>query len=71
MVHARQGIDPIVMGAHFVNDVQTVISRQKDPQKFGVVTVGSFNSGFAPNIIPDTAVLKLSLRSYDPECASC
>jgi metal-dependent amidase/aminoacylase/carboxypeptidase family protein len=35
------------MGAHFVNDVQTVISRQKDPQKFGVVTVGSFNSGCA------------------------
>jgi hippurate hydrolase len=62
-----KGIDPIVMGAHFVNDVQTVISRQKDPQKFGVVTVGSFNSGFAPNIIPDTAVLKLTLRSFDPD----
>jgi hippurate hydrolase len=62
-----KSIDPIVMGAHFVDDVQTVISRQKDPQKFGVITVGAFNAGFAPNIIPDTAVLKLTLRSYDAD----
>lgn len=62
-----KGIDPIVEGAHFVDDVQTVISRQKDPQKFGVITVGAFNAGFAPNIIPDTAVLKLTLRSYDSD----
>ncbi|MBB3358156.1 MULTISPECIES: amidohydrolase [unclassified Novosphingobium] len=62
-----KSIDPIVMGAHFVDDVQTVISRQKDPQKFGVITVGAFNAGFVPNIIPDTAVLKLTLRSYDPD----
>jgi hippurate hydrolase len=62
-----KSIDPIVEGAHFVNDVQTVISRQKDPQKFGVVTVGSFNAGTVANIIPDHADLQLTLRSYDPE----
>lgn len=60
-------IDPIVMGAHFVSDVQTVISRQKDPNAFGVVTVGSFQAGSVGNIIPDTADLKLSLRSFTPE----
>jgi hippurate hydrolase len=48
-----KSIDPIVMGARFVEDVQTVISRQKDPQKFGVVTVGSFHAGTVGNIIPD------------------
>lgn len=58
-------IDPIVMGAHFVTDVQSVISRQKDANAFGVVTVGSFQSGTVGNIIPDQAVLKLSLRSFD------
>jgi amidohydrolase len=58
-------IDPIVMGAHFVTDVQSVISRQKDAHAFGVVTVGSFQSGTVGNIIPDQAVLKLSLRSFD------
>jgi hippurate hydrolase len=62
-----KSIDPIVMGARFVSDVQTVISRQKDPQAFGVVTVGSFQSGTVDNIIPDSAELKLTLRSYSPE----
>jgi amidohydrolase len=62
-----KGIDPIVMGAHFVSDVQTVISREKDPQVFGVITVGSFHAGTASNIIPDNAELKLTLRSYSPE----
>jgi hippurate hydrolase len=61
-----KSIDPIVMGARFVEDVQTVISRQKDPQKFGVVTIGAFHAGTVGNIIPDTAQLSLSLRSYDP-----
>ena len=62
-----KSIDPIVEGAHFVTDVQTVISRQKDPQKFGVVTVGSFQGGTVANIIPDHADLQLTLRSFEPE----
>jgi hippurate hydrolase len=62
-----KSIDPIVEGAHFVDDVQTVISRQKDPQKFGVVTVGAFNAGTVANIIPDHADLQLTLRSFDPD----
>ncbi|MBN8818537.1 MAG: amidohydrolase [Sphingomonas sp.] len=61
-----KSIDPVVMGARFVSDVQTVISRQKDPMKFGVITVGAFHAGTAANIIPDTAELGLTLRSYDP-----
>jgi amidohydrolase len=60
-------IDPIVEASHFVTDVQTVISRQKDAGAFGVVTVGSFHSGTVNNIIPDRAELKLTLRSYTPE----
>lgn len=62
-----KSIDPIIEGAHFVDDVQTVISREKDPQKFGVVTVGSFHAGTVANIISDHADLQLTLRSYDPE----
>jgi len=60
-----KSIDPIVMGAHFVSDVQTVISREKAPGTFGVVTVGAFQSGTVDNIIPDHADLKLTLRSHD------
>lgn len=60
-------IDPIVMGANFVTDVQSVISRRKDAGAFGVITVGAFQSGTVGNIIPDTATLRLSLRSFTPE----
>ena len=62
-----RSIDPIVEGAHFVTDVQSVIAREKDPWKFAVVTVGSFNAGTVSNIIPDHADLQLTLRSYDPD----
>ncbi|WP_066552367.1 amidohydrolase [Croceicoccus bisphenolivorans] len=62
-----KSIDPVVMGARFVTDVQTVISRQKDPMKFGVVTVGAFHAGTVGNIIPDQSELLLTVRSYDPD----
>ncbi|MCK9541741.1 MAG: amidohydrolase [Novosphingobium sp.] len=60
-------IDPIVIGAHFVSDVQTVISRQKDPAAFGVLTVGAFQAGSAANIIPDQSVVRVNLRSHAPD----
>ena len=60
-------IDPIVIGAHFVTDVQTIVSREKDAGEFGVITVGSFQAGTVSNIIPDQADLKLTLRSFSPE----
>lgn len=58
-----KSIDPIVMGSNFVTSVQTIISRQLTPGTFGVVTVGSFQSGTVGNIIPDTSTLRLTLRS--------
>lgn len=60
-------IDPIPMAARFVTDVQTVISREKDPATFGVLTIGAINAGSAPNIIPDAAEVKVNLRSQSPE----
>jgi len=60
-------IDPVMMGSRFVVDLQSVVSREKDPQEFGVVTVGAFQSGTVGNIIPDEAVLRGTIRSYKPE----
>jgi amidohydrolase len=57
-------IDPVVIGAHFVTDVQSIISREKDAGAFGVITIGAFNAGTVANIIPDSARLKLSLRAF-------
>jgi hippurate hydrolase len=58
-------IDPVMEAARFVVDVQSVVSREKDPAQFGVVTVGAIQSGSAGNIIPDTAVLRGTVRSFD------
>ena len=44
-----------MMAGHFIVDVQSVISREKDAAKFGVVTIGSVQAGNAGNVIPDTA----------------
>lgn len=60
-------IDPIAMAARFVTDVQAVVSREKDPREFGVITVGAFQAGTVGNIIPDQAVLRGTVRSYLPE----
>ena len=63
-------IDPIIIAAHFINDVQTVVSREKDPFEFGVVTVGAVQAGTVGNIIPDSAVLSGTIRSYKPQVRS-
>jgi hippurate hydrolase len=58
-------IDPILMASRFVVDVQSVISREKDPGQFGVVTIGSIQAGSAGNIIPDRARLRGTIRTQD------
>jgi amidohydrolase len=58
-------IDPVVMAARFIEDVQTVISREKDPAAFGLVTIGGVQAGSAGNIIPDQARLLGTIRTLD------
>ena len=60
-------IDPVMMASRFVVDVQSVISREKDPTEFGLVTIGAIHSGTVGNIIPDDATLLGTIRSYKPE----
>jgi hippurate hydrolase len=60
-------IDPIVIGARVVLSLQTLVSRETTPGDFAVVTVGTFQAGTKNNIIPDSAKLQLTLRSYQPE----
>lgn len=57
--------DPIVIGAEIVNALQTIVSREINPLDSAVVTVGSFQSGFKHNIIPDEAHLMITVRSYE------
>ncbi len=60
-------IDPVVMAARFILDVQTVVSREKPAGEFGVITIGAVEGGSAGNIIPDRVSLRGTIRSYSPE----
>ncbi|MEA2530451.1 MAG: hypothetical protein QOG89_2095 [Thermomicrobiales bacterium] len=59
-------IDPIAVGAQIVAALQTIVSREVDPTEPAVVTVGAFRSGHAANVIPDTAELRGTVRSFNP-----
>ena len=60
------GVDPIVVGSQIVLGLQTIVSRQLELTRSpAIVTVGAFNAGVRNNIIPDTAVLIGTIRSFD------
>jgi hippurate hydrolase len=56
-------VDPIVVSAHLILALQTLVSREVDPNEFAVVTVGAIHAGDAPNVIPGSAELRLSVRA--------
>ena len=58
-------IDPVLIAARFIVDVQGVVSREKDPQLPGVVTIGAIEGGSAGNIIPERATVRGTIRNYD------
>jgi amidohydrolase len=60
-------VDPVMMAARFIVDVQSVISREKDPTEFGVVSIGAIHGGTAENIIPDDVLLRGTIRTFKPE----
>jgi len=60
-------IDPVMMASRFVVDVQSVMSREKDPTEFGVVSIGSLHAGTTGNVIPDEAVLIGTIRTFKPD----
>ncbi|QTG82703.1 amidohydrolase [Arthrobacter crystallopoietes] len=72
-VHGRQShgsqpqdsIDPVVLGAHMVVRLQTIVSRELDPRQAAVVTVGTFHGGLKENIIPASAEFTLNIRTFD------
>ena len=65
--YPHNGIDPIVAGAHFVSAVQTIVGRNLDPLDSAVISVGQFQAGTAPNIIPDQAYLAGTVRTFKTE----
>ena len=63
-----RGVDPIVVGAQIVNALQTIVSRNVDITKLpAIVTVGQFQAGVRYNIIPDSARLVGTIRTFNDE----
>ena len=63
----QSSIDPVVMAAATVLRLQTIVSRELAPTDAAVVTVGSLQAGTKENVIPDEAVIKLNVRTFDED----
>lgn len=58
-------VDPLVIGSQLVLNLQQIVSRRVNPLQPAVVTVGTFSSGQAYNIIPDSARMTGTVRTFD------
>lgn len=63
----QSSTDPVVMAAATVLRLQTIVSREVAPTDAVVVTVGSIQAGTKENVIPDEAVIKLNVRTFDAD----
>jgi amidohydrolase len=61
----QASIDPVVMAAATVLRLQTIVSRELAAAEAAVVTIGALQAGTKENVIPDEALLKLNVRTFD------
>jgi amidohydrolase len=60
----HQAIDPVLVAAHVVTALQSLVSRRRDPFEEGVVSVTQLNAGHAFNVIPARAELRGTVRTF-------
>src|ERR1700738_195445 len=61
----QSSIDPVVMAAATVMRLQTIVSREVAAAEAAVITVGALQAGTKENVIPDEAIIKLNVRTFD------
>jgi hippurate hydrolase len=61
----QASIDPVIMAAATVMRLQTIVSREVAAAEAAVVTVGALQAGTKENVIPDEAIIKLNVRTFD------
>jgi len=62
----HESIDAVVVGSLMIMALQTIVSREVDPARPSVVSVGQFHAGTAPNVIAGQAKLEGTVRAQDP-----
>ncbi|HEY6925669.1 MAG TPA: amidohydrolase [Steroidobacteraceae bacterium] len=60
----QEGKDPVVMAGEFIVQLQTIVSRQEDPQNPAVVTIGDIHGGTKRNVIPNEVKMELTARAF-------
>jgi len=63
----ESSVDPVVMAAATVLRLQTIVSREVAASEAAVVTVGALQAGTKDNVIPDEALLKVNVRTFDTD----
>jgi hippurate hydrolase len=63
----ESSVDPVVMAASTVLRLQTIVSREIAARQAAVVTVGALQAGTKDNVIPDEALLKINVRTFDEQ----
>jgi amidohydrolase len=65
--HPDQTVDSVLVAAQIIVALQTIVARNVDPEETGVVTIGAIHAGEAGNVIADTAQMRGTIRSFNPE----
>src|SRR5262249_33861424 len=60
-------IDTVLVGAQIINQIQSIVARNVDPLQAAVISMCVFQAGTTDNVIPQTALLRGTARSFDPE----
>ncbi len=63
----HHGIDPMQCAASIVLGLQSIVSREIDALKSAVITVGSIQAGATYNVVPESALIKIGVRTLDPK----
>ncbi|WP_144110498.1 M20 aminoacylase family protein [Paraburkholderia sp. BCC1886] len=63
----HKAVDPVVVCAQIVLALQSIVSRNIAPLDMAIITVGAIHAGEAPNVIPETAEMRLSVRALKPD----
>ncbi|SDP91129.1 M20 aminoacylase family protein [Phyllobacterium sp. OV277] len=63
----QETVDPVIASASFIMALQSIVARNIDPLDAAVITVGTIHAGIAPNVIPDSVELELTVRTFRRE----
>ncbi len=66
----ENGVDPVMIGTKIIDAVQMISTREVSALLPNIITFGYFHAGDAPNIIPDTAELRGTIRTFDKDARS-